>query len=156
MPFFCISARRRTPVVVSSEIPRISSKYCGYLSCMIFVRSPPSSRIMFGTQPSGPWIVCSIHHSYSSSLMAFHANTGMPAAAMAAAAWSCVEKMLHELQRTSAPRATSVSIRTAVWIVMCRQPAMRAPFNGCLSPYSSRVDIRPGISVSAISISLRP
>ena len=46
---------------------------------------------------------------------------------MAAAAWSWVEKMLHELQRTSAPSALSVSIRTAVWIVMWRQPAMRAP-----------------------------
>ena len=33
---------------------------------------------------------------------------------------------------------------------------MRAPFNGCLGPYSSRVAIRPGISVSAIEISLRP
>jgi hypothetical protein len=28
------------------------------------------------------------------------ANTGVPPAAMAAAAWSCVEKMLHEAQRT--------------------------------------------------------
>ena len=36
------------------------------------------------------------------------------AAAIAAAAWSCVEKMLQEAQRTSAPRAMSVSISTAV------------------------------------------
>ena len=36
------------------------------------------------------------------------------AAAMAAAAWSCVEKMLHEDQVTSAPNSTSVSIKTAV------------------------------------------
>ena len=36
------------------------------------------------------------------------------AAAMAAAAWSWVEKMLQLAQRTSAPSATSVSIRTAV------------------------------------------
>ena len=42
------------------------------------------------------------------------ANTGVPAAAIAAAAWSCVEKMLHEAQRTSAPRACSVSISTPV------------------------------------------
>jgi hypothetical protein len=33
------------------------------------------------------------------------ANTGVPRAAMAAAAWSWVEKMLQEAQRTSAPSA---------------------------------------------------
>ena len=58
------------------------------------------------------------------------AKTGMPASAIAAAAWSWVEKMLHEAQRTSAPSAASVSISTAVWIVMCSDPAMRAPFSG--------------------------
>ena len=80
----------------------------------------------------------------------------MPAAAMAAAAWSCVEKMLQEAQRTSAPSATSVSISTAVWIVMWSEPEMRAPRNGCSALYSARVAIRPGISTSAMSISLRP
>jgi hypothetical protein len=35
-----------------------------------------------------------------------------------------VEKMLHELQRSVAPRCIKVSISTAVWIVMCRQPAI--------------------------------
>ena len=84
------------------------------------------------------------------------ANTGMPASAIAAAAWSWVEKMLHEAQRISAPSAFSVSISTAVWIVMCSEPVMRAPLSGFLSPNSSRQAIRPGISVSAISISLRP
>src|SRR5277367_3339244 len=64
--------------------------------------------------------------------------------------------MLHETQRTSAPSATSVSISTAVWIVMCNEPAIRAPFSTCLGPYSSRVAIRPGISVSGSEISLRP
>ena len=53
-----------------------------------------------------------------------------PPAAIAAAAWSWVEKMLHDAQRTSAPSAFSVSISTAVWIVMCSEPAMRAPFSG--------------------------
>ena len=38
--------------------------------------------------------------------------------------------MLHEAQRTSAPSAFSVSISTAVWIVMCSEPAMRAPLSG--------------------------
>lgn len=42
--------------------------------------------------------------------------TGTPAAAMAAAAWSWVEKMLQEVQVTSAPRAVRVSMRTAVWM----------------------------------------
>ena len=64
--------------------------------------------------------------------------------------------MLHEAQRTEAPSATSVSISTAVWIVMCSEPAMRAPLSGLASPNSARKAMRPGISVSAISISLRP
>ena len=80
----------------------------------------------------------------------------MPAAAMAAAAWSWVEKMLHEAQRTSAPRALSVSIRTAVWMVMWSEPVMRAPLRGCREAYSSRMAMRPGISVSAMAISRRP
>ncbi len=56
----------------------------------------------------------------------------------------------------SAPRAAKVSISTAVWIVMCSEPAIRAPFSGCFGPYSSRVAIRPGISDSASEISFRP
>jgi len=80
----------------------------------------------------------------------------VPAAAIAAAAWSCVEKMLHEAQRTSAPSACSVSMSTAVWMVMCSDPAMRAPFSGLVSEYSSRIAISAGISDSAIAISRRP
>ena len=76
--------------------------------------------------------------------------------ATAAAAWSWVEKMLHEHQRTSAPSEVSVSISTAVWTVMCSEPMMRAPFSGWASANSARVCIRPGISCSASSISLRP
>ena len=41
---------------------------------------------------------------------------------MAAAAWSWVEKMLQDAQRTSAPSAFSVSMSTAVWMVMCSEP----------------------------------
>ncbi len=84
------------------------------------------------------------------------ANTGVPVAAMAAAAWSCVEKMLHDAQRTSAPRSFSVSIKTAVWIVMCSEPDTRAPLSAFSLPYFSRVAISPGISCSAIWISFRP
>ncbi len=64
--------------------------------------------------------------------------------------------MLQLHQRTSAPSAVSVSISTAVWIVMCSEPVMRAPFSGCASAYSRRIAIRPGISCSASVISLRP
>ncbi len=111
---------------------------------------------MFGPSSPGQVSACSVHHQYSSSVSPFQAKTGIPAAAIAAAAWSWVEKMLHEAQRTSAPSATSVSIRTAVWIVMCSEPVIRAPASGCASAYSSRVCIRPGISCSASVISLRP
>jgi hypothetical protein len=116
---------------------------------------------MFGVQPpdgplAGPRKVCSMHHSYSSLLSPFQAKTGMPRAAIAAAAWSWVEKMLHELQRTVAPRCIKVSINTAVLIVMCRQPTIRAPVSGRVAPNSSRKAISPGISVSAIAISRRP
>ena len=62
---------------------------------------------------------------------------------MAAAAWSWVEKMLHEAQRTSAPSAVSVSISTAVWMVMCSEPVMRAPLSGWVFANSSRMAIRP-------------
>src|ERR1700736_6587698 len=64
--------------------------------------------------------------------------------------------MLQLHQRTSAPSAVSVSISTAVWIVMCSDPVIRAPFSGWASAYSLRIDIRPGISCSASVISLRP
>ncbi len=102
--------------------------------CTSRVASPPSSRIMFGPSPPGHASARSVHHQYSSSVSPFQANTGMPAAAIAAAAWSWVEKMLQDAQRTSAPRATSVSMSTAVWMVMCSEPVMRAPVSGLLTP----------------------
>ena len=75
---------------------------------------------------------------------------------MAAAAWSCVLKMLQLAQRTSAPKSARVSIRTAVWMVMCREPEIRAPAKGLVPEYSLRTAISPGISCSAREISLRP
>ena len=128
------------------------------------VASPPSSRIMVGPSP-GHSSACSVHHQYSSSDSPFQANTGTPCGestvpsgptATAAAAWSWVEKMLQLAQRTSAPRATRVSMRTAVWMVMCSEPVIRAPRSGCSAPCSARMAMRPGISCSASSISLRP
>ena len=105
-----------------------------------------------------------MHSQYSSSDSPFQAKTGTPAGASgvpsptttAAAAWSWVEKMLQDAQRTSAPSATSVSISTAVCTVMCSDPAIRAPASGFDSPYCSRMAISPGISCSARPISLRP
>jgi hypothetical protein len=41
-------------------------------------------------------------------------------------------------------------------MVMWSEPVMRAPFSGFDAPNSSRQAIRPGISVSAMAISLRP
>ena len=114
---------------------------------------------------TGHVIICSVHHQYSSSVSPFQANTGMPCGssgvpfgptATAAAAWSWVEKMLHDAQRTSAPSSTSVSMSTAVWIVMCSEPEMRAPASGLAGPYSLRRARRPGISCSARWISRRP
>jgi len=99
----------------------------------------------------------SVHHQYSSSVSPFHAKTlAVPARTIAEAAWSWVEKMLHDTQRTSAPSASSVSMRTPVWIVMWSEPMMRTPASGCAGPNSLRDDMRPGISYSARSYSLRP
>ncbi len=78
---------------------------------------------MFGPAPPGHRNICSVQCQYSSSDSPFQANTGTPRGSVddpsrptttAAAAWSWVEKMLQDAQRTSAPRATSDSIRTAV------------------------------------------
>ncbi len=131
------------------------------------VASPPSSRIMLGPPVGvfGQVRACSVHHQYSSRVSPFQAKTGTPCGssgvpfgptAMAAAAWSWVEKMLQDAQRTSAPRATRVSMSTAVCTVMCREPVMRAPARGWASAYSLRIAMRPGISCSARVISLRP
>src|SRR4051794_36966377 len=129
------------------------------------VASPPSSRIMLGPSSPGQSSARSVHHQYSSRVSPFQAKTGTPCGSSgvpfgpmttAAAAWSWVEKMLQETQRTSAPSEVSVSISTAVWIVMCSEPMIFAPLSGCESANSSRVFIRPGISCSARRISLRP
>ena len=96
----------------------------------------------FGPVPSGHMSASPVHHQYSSSVSPFQAKTGVPLGSSgvppdsglptttAAAAWSCVEKMLHDTQRTSAPSSTSVSIKTAVWIVMWRLPMIFALASG--------------------------
>src|SRR5215212_8447354 len=64
--------------------------------------------------------------------------------------------MLQLAHRTSAPKATKVSMSTAVWTVICSEPAILAPASGLESPYCARIAISPGISCSARLISLRP
>merc|ERR1712194_834876 len=116
------------------------------------VASPPSSTSR--SQPSWPGtvIICSVHHQYSGKVSPFHAKTvEVPALAMAAAAWSWVLKMLHEHQRTLAPNADKVSIKTPVWMVMCKEPLMFKPLNGWEGPNSLREFMSPGISCSASS-----
>ena len=118
-----------------------------------------------GSPGAGQCSICSVHHQYSGSVSPFQAKTGTPCGfsgvpygptTTAAAASSWVEKMLQEAQRTSAPRLTRVSMSTAVWIVMCSEPEIRAPASGLTSAYSRRSAISPGISFSARRISLRP
>ena len=115
VPFSILSYNLCTPVVVSSESPLISSTISGNLSKTILVKSPPSSKIIFNDLPPSKAVsVCKIHQSNSSSESPFQAKTGTPVAAIAAAAWSCVEKILQDDQVTSAPKCTNVSIKTAV------------------------------------------
>merc|ERR1719201_1047549 len=113
------------------------------------VASPPSSTIWSGPEPSGQVRAFSVHHQYSSSVSPFQAKTlEVPARTSAAAAWSWVEKMLHEHQRMSPPRTSSVSASTPVWMVMCSEPMILTPLSGCAGENSLRADIRPGISYS--------
>ena len=136
------SRRRITPYSSLVAVSGLGTKPARSNSrplCTSRVASPPSSRIIVGPACPGQRRACSVHHQYSSSDSPFHAKTATPRGAStvpsgptttAAAAWSWVEKMLQLAQRTSAPRATSVSIKTAVWIVMCRDPVIRAPRSG--------------------------
>ena len=118
------------------------------------VASPPSSTMMSrGSEPQSS--ILSVHHQYSSRVSPFQANTAAESRATAAAAWSWVEKMLHEHQRTTAPSATRVSMSTAVWMVMWSEPEMLAPLRGWAGPNSLIMDMRPGISTCASSISRR-
>merc|ERR550514_667897 len=104
----------------SGRLPSLA--YCASYfvpSWMRSVASPPSSTNKSGPSLPGHVSICSVHHQYSSRVSPFQANTDeVPALAIAAAAWSCVEKMLQLAQRTFAPSACSVSMSTPVWIVM--------------------------------------
>ncbi|KAG8233192.1 hypothetical protein J437_LFUL008956 [Ladona fulva] len=64
-------------------------------SCNITTRGEGSENMKYNTFPSEKTKVCSIHQIYSSSVSPFQAYTGIPEAAIAAAAWSWVLKMLQ-------------------------------------------------------------
>ena len=59
------------------------------------------------------WSSCNIFSTQDHAAAAI-AKAGIPALAIAAAAWSWVEKILQDDHLTSAPRSTRVSIKTAV------------------------------------------
>merc|ERR1719311_1754312 len=85
-----------------------------------------------GPSTSDQVSICSVHHQYSGRVSPFQAKTAqVPALATAAAAWSCVLKMLQEAQRTFAPSVARVSMSTAVCTVMWREPEMFKPAKGC-------------------------
>jgi hypothetical protein len=80
----------------------------------------------------------------------------VPRTAIAAAAWSCVEKMLHDAQRTcGAERLQRLDQHRGLDGHVQRAGDARAA-QRLLGANSSRIAIRPGISVSAMRISLRP
>mmetsp|Transcript_876 Transcript_876/g.2735 ORF Transcript_876/g.2735 Transcript_876/m.2735 type:complete len:267 (+) Transcript_876:736-1536(+) len=142
-------------VVGSGKVPSFKKAFsASYPLWMSKVASPPSSTIMSGPSSPGQVRACKVHHQYSGRVSPFQANTAAESLATAAAAWSWVEKMLQEHHLTLAPIAVNVSMRTAVWMVMCKDPEMFTPFKGV--PYSLRHCMRPGHSTSAISISKRP
>ena len=115
---------------------------------MLSLRHHP--KIIFGTQLSGPLIVWSIHHQNSSSLIPFHANTGIFFDAIAAAAWSCVEKILHELHLTDAPSNVRVSILGHIQRGGIPSPSDR--ILASLLGYESINQITSGISNQMIGI----
>ena len=99
------------------------------------VASPPSSRIMFGVPPSPHSKMRCVIVPVVLERLALDARTP----ACRRRRWRrrhgpgsrrCCTR--PSARRRRAP--CSVSISTAVWIVMCSEPAMRAPRSGCCGP----------------------
>src|SRR5260370_84803 len=165
---------------------------CSYSTplCTISVASPPSSTMSVGPDPSGHSIASLVHHQYSSSVSPFQANTGVPfgfctvppvsgrPTTAAAAAWSWVEKMLQDTQRTSAPSSASVSTRPPVrtgrwalpamlgprvaWRGLCgrvrirwSQPADAHPVESGVDSHPADFDVR-GVGLSGAELGYRP
>ena len=105
------------------------------------------------------------HHQYSSSVSPFQAKTGVPLGASrvpvgptatAAAAWSCVEKMLQLTQRTSAPSGYERLDEHRGLHGHVQRASDSGAGKRLLIGVLPRSAMRPGISCSARRISLRP
>ena len=97
-----------------------------------------------------------VKSQYSSRVSPLKANTGMPAAAIAAAAWSWVEKMLQLCPphvRAQFDQGFDEHRRLDGHVQGAHDPRAGQRLRGAVFLL---VAIRPGISFSAIAISLRP
>ncbi|KAL0609104.1 hypothetical protein AAY473_021391 [Plecturocebus cupreus] len=133
IPLAIILQRLWTPAVVSSETPRKPGGSYGSLVWMRLVRSPPSSRIML-RRPSSKYRVCPLHHRYSSAV-------AFPGIHWNASFGNGSRRTVLGGEGVAAPRATRVSVRTAVCTALRRQPARRAPFSGLEAAHRSRMRI---------------
>ena len=124
--------------------------------CSSSVASPPSSRIMLDVPPSGHSKMRWVYSQYSSSVSPLYANTGMPRGGDGGGgvvlrredvARCPAHVGAERLQRLDQHRGLDRHVQRA-GDARALQRLLRA--------YSSRIAIRPGISVSAIAISLRP
>ena len=130
------------------------------------VASPPSSRIMFGPSPSGqaqrllgaPPVLLERLALPGEDRDALRV-LGRALGADGDRGGGVVLRREDVARAPSAPRrrARRASRSAPRSGSSCAaSPMMRAPLSGCAAAYSSRIDIRPGISCSARRISLRP
>ena len=128
----------------------MSASSSGYLSWTMAVRSPPSSRIRLSGSPDreeqrlldAPIEFFVVHALPGEDRDAGLGDRGGGVILRREDVAAAPGDFGAELDR-------AFRSSTAVWIVMCRQPAMRAPLSGLVRPYFSRSAIRPGISFSA-------
>ena len=114
-------------VLLGARLPR----------CISSVASPPSSGSCSGLRPAAlgaeledaVGVVPVVLQRFA--LVGEHRRAGRPPCA--AAAWSCVAEDVARGPAHLAPSACSVSTSTAVWMVMCSEPVMRAPLSGWLA-----------------------
>ena len=156
-----VSRSVASTIFISSESASVSVAHGAAFSnsvprCTSIVASPPSSRIMFGPFAVGPAEGLLEAPPVLLERLALpgedrNAGRGDGRGGVVLRREDVAARPAH-----LAPSAVSVSISTAVWIVMWIEPVMRAPASGWLASYSARSAIRPGISSSARTISLRP
>ncbi len=129
------------------------------------VASPPSSRIMLaGSSSLQPATICSVHHQYSSSVSPLPGEDGNALRVLPACRSGRPRR-----QRQRVPSRRCCRRPSAPWRRRDERLDEHGRLDGHLeraddaraasawaSAYSRRIDIRPGISCSASSISLRP